>query len=189
MSANNKRIWKIIVDIIKAATAFVIAIGGLIQLFQSPGDSNKLVSSGDKKPAPQVATVEVVKPVNLQIAKTSAMTSRRSTESASSSLQSKELTFEVIQTGNKYFSKSGYYLKVDEHIRIVPDAINSDSASVKITDAAGSVISEKKMNSTDKLIELTYDGNAYEISLLKTGKAGKNPFNKAAFFEVKKAKL
>jgi hypothetical protein len=179
---------KIICRFMRDLTALLGVIVTIWQLSQSNGEQQKV--SPVKKNA-LIGTVALADPVHRTAAPSQPLIMSAPLEmimpSSRPITSPVPIVFEEIHSGKNYFAKDGYYLKVDGALNIIPSEINSGDELAQVTVMSkNKIVKERQMKSGDTM-ELTDSGSVYRISLLSVGKAGKNPFTKAAFFRVEKA--
>lgn len=179
MGDNQKGFWSNLPAVLGGISGLIMAIVALINVLQSPGSSIKPA----EKPKFQISADSKS---NIRIVKLEP--NIRSVKS----IQSPAVKFSIntrlktIHQGDEYWAKEGYYLNADNQIRIWPSEIDGASSKIKVTDNMNRIILEKTLKVSEAVV-FNYNNTKYKIGLDKTGRAGRNPFTKAAFFIVKKA--
>ena len=208
------KLMKTLSVLIGKITALLVAITTLYQLLQSSGDSKKVTPiqasalqesvrsvrtaayavsgsapgsthSAVSEPAP-VATrsspIFSASEPSLSSRPLSASASPRVAADATPTVS--RPAFNVLKDGKEFFAKDGYYLVAEEGLNIVPAAIGRSGAMVSII-GDGKVIQQQRMSKGD-VVTVSYQGKEFRVHLTHVGRAGKNPFTKAAFFKVEK---
>ena len=97
------------------------------------------------------------------------------------------LKWASLHSDGSYFAKDGYYLAIDNNLKLFPSTIDKQSAQVRIVTETGVAIVNQRLitgSGSENTVSFKYKDIPYRVTLVKTGKAGRNPFTKAAFFDV-----
>ena len=159
---SHKSFFENLPAILGGVAAVITAISGLVIATSSSGASHQPLSP------PIFSDVSKLEP------------------NSSSIPSGSSVSFKEIHGGESYWAKEGYYLNVDNYLlRLWPSDIRNSSIVLKVTDKKNKILVAKTLRLNENIIFL-YNGTTYKFILSNIGRAGKNPFNKAAFFLVKK---
>jgi len=100
-------------------------------------------------------------------------------------------TIETLDTRITLFdgswAKTGYYLSIESTLRLHIDRVTSDTVSIRISENNRNNIASKDLDLAEsETLEFEENGQRYSVELIRIGRAGYSPLNKAGFFRVTK---